>query len=313
MDASQQVWMSEDLLEHLLPMLDLPTMKNFASANPLALSVLSRPPMWRRILKRTYQPVYKSDDMIGDYNDWKSFRQEAPMIADLLKMLEDQQSGLYELLDYVCEAFPLPECDDGKVKLSVCGRSRTINGVSFMLMESVVSHLEFNVMEVEEFSYEDPDDMERDPPDVEWDELLDALVSHVPRQQREVNSIKIQMIGDSCDSEKFLATLGKSTSWSIDDLFIDDSFEPGHEYELWTRWAELAAKGEIKGLMVHDSEFGCPEAMRKVWLAVTEEIHSEYGVIFKSEGENGWARFLKIIEEKGRMATRKRKRDTDDE
>ena len=242
----------------------------------------------------------------------KSFRQDAPMIADLLKMLEDQQSGLHELLDYVCEAFPLPECDDGKVKLSVCGRSRTINGVSFMLMESVVSHLEFNVMEVEEFSYEDPDDVERDP-GAEWDELLDALVSHVPRQQREVNSIKIQMIGDSCDSEKFLATLGKSTSWSIDDLFIDDSFEPGHEYELWTRWAELAAKGEIKGLMVHDSEFGCPEAMRKVWLAVTEEIHSEYGVIFKSEGENGWARFLKIIEEKGRMATRKRKRDTDDE
>ena len=313
MDASQQIWMSEDLLEHLLPMLDLLTMKNFASANPLAVSVLSRPPMWRQILKRTYQPglLYHP---IGDWEreEIKSFRQDAPMIAHLLKMLENQQSRFHELLDYVCEAFPLPECDDGKVKLSVCGRSRTINGVSFMLMESVVSHLEFNVMEVEEFSYEDPDDVERDP-GAEWDELLDALVSHVPRQQREVNSIKIQMIGDSSVSEKFLATLGKSTSWSIDDLFIDDSFEPGHEYELWTRWAELAAKGEIKGLMVHDSEFGCPEAMRKVWLAVTEEIHSEYGVIFKSEGENGWARFLKIIEEKGRMATRKRKRDTDDE
>ena len=59
--------------------------------------------------------------------------------------------------------------------------------------------------------------------------------------------------------------------------------------------------------------------MRKVWLAVTEGISTddgtEYGMveIFKSEGENGWARFLKIIEEKGRMATRKRKRDTDDE
>ena len=181
-------------------------------------------------------------------------------------------------------------------------------------MQSVVSHLEFNVMEVEEFSYEDPDDVEG----AEWDELLDALVSHVPRQQREVNSIKISSIDNSSDSESFLATLGKSSSWSIFALTID--VEPGHEYELWTRWAELAAKGEIGALFVDYSELGSPEAMRKVWLAVTEGIYTEvtqditdYGDIFKSEGENGWARFLKIIEEKGRMATRKRKRDTDDE
>ena len=241
------------------------------------------------------------------------------MIADLLKMMEDQQSGLHELLDYVCEAFPLPEGDDGKVKLSVCGRSRTINGVSFMLMESVVSHLEFNVMEVEEFSYEEGPEVVELEQKVEWDELLDALESHVARQQGEVNSIKLPTIGDSSDSEKFLATLGKSSSWSIDELFIDD-VEPGHEYELWTRWAELAAKGDIGSIFVDYSELGSPEAMRKVWLAVTEGISTddendddEWVEIFKSEGENGWARFLKIIEEKGRMATRKRKRDTDDE
>ena len=126
------------------------------------------------------------------------------------------------------------------------------------------------------------------------------------------------VVDGESDSESFLATLGKSSSWSIFALTID--VEPGHEYELWTRWAELAAKGEIGALFVDYSELGSPEAMRKVWLAVTEGIYTEvtqditdYGDIFKSEGENGWARFLKIIEERGRMATRKRKRDTDDE
>ena len=312
MDASQQIWMSEDLLEHLLPMLDLPTMKNLASANPLAVSVLSRPLMWRRILKRTTEDGHWQNDEL------ESFRQDAPMIADLLKMLEDQQSRLNELLDYACEAFPLPECGS-EVKITVCGSSRTINGSSFMLIESVVSHLEVNVMEVEEFSYEEGPEVVELEQKVEWDELLDALESHVARQQGEVNSIKLPTISDSSNSEKFLATLGKSSSWSIDELFIDD-VEPGHEYELWTRWAELAAKGKIRRLIVNDSELGSPEAMRKVWLAVTEGIYTEvtqditdYGDIFKSEGENGWARFLKIIEEKGRMATRKRKRDTDDE
>jgi len=53
--------------------------------------------------------------------------------------------------------------------------------------------------------------------------------------------------------------------------------------------------------------------MRKVLLAVTEEISTDIACIFKSEGENGWAWILKIIEEEERMATRKRKRDTDDE
>ena len=45
MEASQQFWMSEDLLEHLLPMLDLSTLEAIASADPLVVSLLSRSPM----------------------------------------------------------------------------------------------------------------------------------------------------------------------------------------------------------------------------------------------------------------------------
>ena len=41
MEASQQFWMSEDLLEHLLPMLDLPTLMTIAYVNPLVVSLLS--------------------------------------------------------------------------------------------------------------------------------------------------------------------------------------------------------------------------------------------------------------------------------
>ena len=67
MDASQQLWVSDDLLEHLLSMLDLPTMVAFASVNPLAVSVLSRPTMWRRFFKRTYHMNMNT----------KSFQEEA--------------------------------------------------------------------------------------------------------------------------------------------------------------------------------------------------------------------------------------------
>ena len=43
MGAIQEFWMSEDLLEQLLPMLDLSTTLALASVNPLAVSLLCRP------------------------------------------------------------------------------------------------------------------------------------------------------------------------------------------------------------------------------------------------------------------------------
>ena len=47
MDASKQFWVSEDLMDHLLPMLDLSTLEAIASADPLVVSLLSRSPMWQ--------------------------------------------------------------------------------------------------------------------------------------------------------------------------------------------------------------------------------------------------------------------------
>ena len=110
MDASQQFWMSEDLLEQLLPMLDLSTTVAFASVNSLALSVLFRPLKWRRFLKRSFKPT-------------GSFRQEfrnAHMITDLLEMAnskesrllgskaarESQSLQLLDFVDHICQVFP---------------------------------------------------------------------------------------------------------------------------------------------------------------------------------------------------------------
>ena len=96
MDASQQFWMSEDLLEQLLPILDLSTIVALASTNPLAVSLLSRPPLWRQFLFRLTQhgemciiwggacprscPNYDEEDSTSVY------KQKAPMIADILKI-----------------------------------------------------------------------------------------------------------------------------------------------------------------------------------------------------------------------------------
>ena len=154
MDASQQFWMSEDLLEHLLPMLDLPTLVNFASANTLAVSVLSRPPMWGQFLKRTYQPTKcEQKEWEWEENEIKRFQQKAPLIAHLLKMMEHQKPRLIQFLDHICQDFPVREerfFYDGEIKLRLGGTFRIISPTSFIVLEHAASHLEFNMMEVEE-------------------------------------------------------------------------------------------------------------------------------------------------------------------
>ena len=91
MDASQQFWVSEDLLEHLLPMLDLTTLMTIASVNPLVVSLLSRPPMWCQLLKRTCQFPYAEEyDGVAGWTQevCSSILLKAPMIANILNMIE---------------------------------------------------------------------------------------------------------------------------------------------------------------------------------------------------------------------------------
>ena len=132
MDASQQFWMSDDLLEHLLPMLDLPTLANIASVNPLVVSLLSRPQRWLQLLKRTYQlPTAEEYYGVGKWplEEHFSIRPKAALIANILNRMECQESRLLEFLDFIGQTLPLRDGHlefAGKIKLNLGGSSRTI-------------------------------------------------------------------------------------------------------------------------------------------------------------------------------------------
>ena len=124
MDASQQFWMSEDLLEQLLPMLDLPTIVALASTNPLAVSLLSRPPLWRQFLFRLTQhgemciiwseACPRSFPNCDVEDSTSVYKHKTPMIADILEMMECQESRLLEFVDHISQAFPVDEDDEGR-------------------------------------------------------------------------------------------------------------------------------------------------------------------------------------------------------
>ena len=109
MAAVQEFWLSEDLLEYLLPMLDIPTTWAFASVNPLALSILSRPLPWRRFLKRSFKPcrMSKLDLRTEMFTIFKKQDLENATIADLLRLANAKVPQLQDFLDHHREIFPV--------------------------------------------------------------------------------------------------------------------------------------------------------------------------------------------------------------
>ena len=320
MDASQQFWVSEDLLEHLLPMLDLPTLVAFASVNPLVVSLLSRPQRWRQLLKRIYQ-FPKAEEV--KEKEWYSVEAwlekeyfyiplKAPMIANILNMMECQESGLLAFLDFIEQVVPVRFRDDddefeSKIKLNLGGSSRMIGDISFSFLEQVVSHLDSKVMELEEV-------MLRDLPLQGWEGFVErALVSQLSRQQAALKVLKINHVG--CASDIFFSLTEKSSSWSVEFMSLQSSPFREEKSMNWRRLAEVSTRGEISIIDVGLS-LGCAEAVRKVWLATKSALifakgnGSELAAwISKEEGESGWGKILELIEEGDQIATRKRKRD----
>ena len=311
MDASQQLWVSDDLLEHLLSMLDLPTMVAFASVNPLAVSVLSRPTMWRRFFKRTYHMNMNTKSFQEEAKEVIKARQKAPMIADILKMMECQESRLLDFVEHISQAFPVDEDDEGRfpyggeIKLSLGENSRTISPAGFMYLEYVVSHLDSNVVKVEEVTLAD----------CAWDEK--ALFSHITRQQTEVKNFRITEGYFPSISDGLLSALAKSSSWSASSITMWNDDE-----STWRGLAEVSSKGEIEELSirldsgsVECSDFRCPETLTKVWQTtkachltlINYYVRKEDGkngwariddYVRKEDGENGWARILELIARK---------------
>ena len=342
MDAIQEFWMSEDLLEQLLPMLDLPTIVAFASANTLALSVLFRPLAWRRFLKRSFKPTGSSK---------QEFR-NAHMISDLLEMANSKESRLLgskaareslslqllDFVDHICQVFPglhdkavkshlarLGKVDD-EIKLLLGGNSKSVSLDGFLILDRVEWYLGSNVMAVEEVTLDHLADLK----------CTEALADQISRQQTKVKMVKIHIQMTTpwnvCYSagrkyvDNFFTIIRNCSSWSLNRLWLQ-----GLDESIWRKLAEVSSKGKIGSLSVDASALGCRDAVREVWLATTESlsisrleklpisclresenggrsISGVYTIIWREDGEAGWERIVGMITEKEEIAKKNRMR-----
>ena len=344
MDAIQEFWMSEDLLEQLLPMLDLPTTLALASVNPLAVFLLCRPLAWRRFLKRSFKPTGSFRQMFRNAN----------MISELLKMANVKESRflgskdareslslqLLDFVDHICQVFPGLDEEEvtshlgresktdkfEEIKLLLGGKSRSVSLDGFLILDRVDWYLGSNAMVVEEVTLN------------RFIENLytEALPYQISRQQAKVKMVKIHSpIIFSQDGrglrtqyvDHFLTIIRNSSSWSLNKLWLHGFNKASHDESIWSSLAEISSKGKIGSLSVDASALGCRDAVREVWLATTEfwsisgleklpisclreneigerSMSGLHSIIWKEDGEVGWERIMGMITEKEEIAKR---------
>ena len=287
MEAMQKFWVNEDLLEHLMPMMDLPSTLALASVNPLVVALLGRPLLWQHLLSKS----------------WKLFPNSIDLMTDLLKMMEDPEPQLLDFLEYICQNYPLLGLIEigehkGEVMLHLGDNYKVVGPSCFMLMQYVVARMESKVMVVEEVHLEYTGGL-----------VGRALASQASCQQQKVKSLsfgwglELNEEGEASSWEKEDVTnctslLQNSSTWSVKGLYLQSFGESS-----WRGLAEASEKGEIVFVEVKREALilGRPADVRKVWLA-TRSYWRIIGLVDlvekvgEEEEEEGWAKILEIME-----------------
>ena len=131
-EAERKVWRSPELVEHLLPFLDLASTKELAKAHQLTRQTLGRPLNWNKMMKRTFRegPVLASE------------RPKVQHSAQLLLLVEDSDEPHLQLnlLHTICRRFPNLGVDKVTLDCS-CKQTHQVSERGFVLVEEALNIL----------------------------------------------------------------------------------------------------------------------------------------------------------------------------
>ena len=170
----EKFWSSEDLVEELLPFLDLPSISALASVHPLTLALIERDVIWQAILVKTFKD--KSELLVDQWEE------KIDLLMELVQGDPDDQM-LQSLIQHICKNFPptlSKNLDKEQIRISLNGEptanDRLISPVGFVLLERVWkrSTMCSNLVVVKNVQVES------------WEIVREALSSAITRQDEEV-------------------------------------------------------------------------------------------------------------------------------
>ena len=97
----EKFWANEDLVEEVLPFLDLHSVVALASVHPLSLSLIQRDVVWQGILLKTFKT--KSELLLQQWEE------KVDLLVDLMYLTSDEPADgnlLQSVLHHICQNFP---------------------------------------------------------------------------------------------------------------------------------------------------------------------------------------------------------------
>ena len=146
-------WQSKDLMEHLIPFLDLPTTLALASTHHLALEVLQQKRIWTGLIL-SLKLVKSRFWHCGNSVEIKAMQRRVDVVTSLLKLMEEPEPLLNILLNTICLNLPPATDENGHKDVIFINSPKVYNTgffvspTGFLLLEQAESGMESKVQVV---------------------------------------------------------------------------------------------------------------------------------------------------------------------
>ena len=312
-EAEKQVWRTPELVDNLLPFLDLQSTLHLAQNHGVTREVLQGSFAWNKLIKRTC--VSDQNYCYGVNSQYSNRKVDAArLLGAILKLMRDPKANMLDLLDTICQRIPRALFRDaspaesgyyGAVTIGcpAHGDPHKVLLSDFLLLEEIEGAFGTTEQEVEEVWVGGVIG------DVLEEPFLSALSSRLSRQQKKLTSIYFDCV--ELESKKsaaaFKTLMEASPEITLTGVGIRVPEAIGVE-----GWKALA-----EGVRLHPGlllgyfsvlKDGLDEARKedirvvwdaletgRVWVDLDPEKDEEEE-IEKTEGEAGWSRLVQIME-----------------
>ena len=264
-------WRSPDLVAQLLVFLDVSSTLALAKVLPLALDLLQLKFIWADLLKRSniIQDKQLEVQEAWDRQLAKNKREVAQLVA-ILKMVEDPEPLLQELLDTICEIFP----NEPGVVISItvsCSRHphHVVCSDGIQLLELAEGMMGTTMQHIKELTVDGIDD-ESD------GNFEQALAARLSRQTEELELVEMTLGSAfiSANGGVNAMLLQKSETWGLFDIcFLSGDFEE----ESWNWLVTGMQRNKNQIMEIHINKSVIAKAKIEDLKAVWEATHEEFG------------------------------------
>ena len=282
--AEKMFWQTRELVDKLVPFLDVESVSRLAEAHHLTAQVLQDTSRtWKKLVERScpyYEHVEDFSYWARNYHDCVTERaskeENISHLTRILKEMENPKVPLVELLHVICNRFPpvlfKPALENGRPMAfhlrCPCKSSHSVNHLGFLLLEKVEGALKSAEQEVETAFLQELIEP--------WLSSLDARVS---RQQSSVN--KVEAARFVCrkdeDMEKLISLQQKCKKLTIGEVIVFDCRDGKgdrriRDRDFWAKRAIALQLGDLEFDTVratrHDLQGGSRENLRAIWDAL---------------------------------------------